>query len=129
MKHDADKRRSGFAGRADSGLDFDLGLGIEPMPLLSIWVVATIVLVASFITGLPPQNWFGRLILLIPSVWIILAWIAGPAGDDAASDALYVFTLIVTLVTSMVIVLAEASRSIPPLVVPPSSCTWKVKLV
>ncbi len=67
--------------------------------LLSIWVVSTIVLIASFITNLPPRNWFGRLILLSPSVWIILAWIADPAGKDAASDALYVFTLILTLVT------------------------------
>lgn len=71
--------------------------------LLSIWVVATIVLVASFITNLPPRNWFGRLVLLIPSIWVILAWIADPAGEDAASDALYVFTLVVTLVTLPVI--------------------------
>ena len=67
--------------------------------LLTVWVVATIVLVASFITSLPPRNWLGRLILLIPSVWILLAWIADPAGEDAASEALYVFTLILTLVT------------------------------
>jgi len=67
--------------------------------LLSIWVVATIVLVASFLTNLPPRGWFGRLILLTPSVWIILAWIADPAGEDAASDALYVFTLVLMLIT------------------------------
>ena len=67
--------------------------------LLSVWVVATIVLAASFITSLPPRRWFGRLILLTPSVWIVLAWIADPAGEDAASDALYVLTLILTLVT------------------------------
>jgi hypothetical protein len=67
--------------------------------LLSIWVVATIVFVASFLTNLPPRDWLGRLILLIPSVWIVLAWIAGPSGSDAASDALYVFTIVLTLVT------------------------------
>ena len=33
-----------------------------------------------------------------------------------------------TDVTSMVSVLADASRSTPPLAVPPSSCTWNVKL-
>ena len=33
-----------------------------------------------------------------------------------------------TEVTSTVIVLADASRSTPPLAVPPSSCTWNVKL-
>lgn len=67
--------------------------------LLWIWVVATIVLLASFITTLPPRGWLGRLILLTPSVWILLAWISDPAGEDAASDALYVFTLVLTLVT------------------------------
>jgi electron-transferring-flavoprotein dehydrogenase len=34
-----------------------------------------------------------------------------------------------TEVTSTLIVLGEASRSTPALAVPPSSCTWKVKLV
>ena len=33
-----------------------------------------------------------------------------------------------TAVTLTVIVLAVGSRSTPPLAVPPSSCTWKVKL-
>ena len=33
-----------------------------------------------------------------------------------------------TAVTLMVIVLGDWSRSTPPLAVPPSSCTWKVKL-
>jgi hypothetical protein len=33
-----------------------------------------------------------------------------------------------TEVTSRVRVLAEASRATPPFDVPPSSCTWKVKL-
>jgi hypothetical protein len=32
-----------------------------------------------------------------------------------------------TAVTATVIRLAEASRSAPPLAVPPLSCTWKVK--
>lgn len=67
--------------------------------LLSIWVVATIVLVASFITNLPPRSWLGRLILLTPTLWVILAWISDPAGEDAVSDVLYAFTLVVTLVT------------------------------
>jgi hypothetical protein len=33
-----------------------------------------------------------------------------------------------TEVTSSVSVFADASRSTPPFAVPPSSCTWKVKL-
>ena len=33
-----------------------------------------------------------------------------------------------TLVTLTTIVLGDGSRSMPPLAVPPSSCTWKVKL-
>lgn len=67
--------------------------------LLSVWVVTTIVLVASFVTNLPPKNWFGRLTLLMPSAWVVVAWFADPAGRDPASDALYTLTLIVTLVT------------------------------
>ena len=67
--------------------------------LLSLWVVSTIVFIASFFTSLPPRGWLGRLLLLTPTAWLILAWIAEPASDDAASDALYVFTLILALVT------------------------------
>jgi hypothetical protein len=67
--------------------------------LLSIWVVATVVFVASLLTTISPRSWLVRLVLLTPLVWIILAWIADPAGQDAASDALYLFTLILTLVT------------------------------
>ena len=67
--------------------------------LLSLWVISTIVFIASFFTSLPPQGWLGRLLLLTPSVWLVLAWVADPAGEDAASDALYVFTLILALVT------------------------------
>lgn len=67
--------------------------------LLSVWVVATIVLVASLVTNLPPRNWFGRLMLLMPSLWVVFALLADPAGQDAASDVLYTLTLIVTLVT------------------------------
>jgi hypothetical protein len=33
-----------------------------------------------------------------------------------------------TDVTFTVIVFADASRATPPFVVPPSSCTWKLKL-
>ena len=66
--------------------------------LLSVWVTATIVLIASLFTGLPPNGWLGRLVLFTPSLWIVLAWIAGPSGEDAASDILYAVTLIITLV-------------------------------
>jgi hypothetical protein len=67
--------------------------------LQSIWVISSIVLVASFITNLRPKHWLGRLILLIPSVWVIMAWIADPAGEDATSDVLFTITLLLTLVT------------------------------
>ena len=66
--------------------------------VLSVWVTSTIVLLGSLITNLPPQRWWGRLILLIPTVWLVLAWISDPAGSDRASQALFTITVIVTVV-------------------------------
>ena len=67
--------------------------------LLSIWVIATIVLVGSFVSSLPPRGWLGRLVLLTPTAWVVAAIVADPAGQDAVHDALYVASVIVTLVT------------------------------
>ncbi len=50
--------------------------------LLLVWVIATIVLVASIISDLPPNTWPRRLILLLPSLWVLAAWV------DSAQDVL-----------------------------------------
>lgn len=67
--------------------------------LLAIWVVASIVLLASFVTDLPPRRWPGRLVLAVPSLWMVLALLSDPAGEDAASQLVFAVTLVVTLVT------------------------------
>lgn len=71
--------------------------------LLSVWVIATIVLVGSLVSSLPPRGWLGRLVLLTPTVWVVVAFVADPAGQDAIHDVLYIASLIVTLVTLPVI--------------------------
>jgi uncharacterized membrane protein len=66
--------------------------------LLTVWVVATVVLVGSFVTSLPPKYVGGRLVLLLPSGWLLAALVSDPAGEDAASRALFGLTIAVTVV-------------------------------
>lgn len=66
---------------------------------LSVWVIATAVLVGSFLTDLPPQDWRGRLMLLLPTAWIVAAWIGGPGEQDTAADVVFVLTIVVTVVS------------------------------
>lgn len=65
--------------------------------LLSLWVTATVVLLASLVTSIPAHGWLGRLVLLTPTAWVVLAWVSDPAGADALSRALFAVTLVVTL--------------------------------
>ena len=53
--------------------------------------------------------------------------IVPPSFAEAVADSVTV-AVSITDVTSIVIVLGLASRSTPPLAVPPLSCTWNVKL-
>lgn len=46
--------------------------------VLAVWVIASIVLVASFVTDLPPRGWPGRIVLLLPTFWLIFAFIDRP---------------------------------------------------
>jgi hypothetical protein len=62
-------------------------------------VTATILLIASLITNLPPRKWTGRVVLLTPTGWIVLALLSDPAGSDTASTVLFGVTLAVTLLT------------------------------
>lgn len=38
----------------------------------TVWVISTVVLVASFVTSVGPKTWTGRLALLLPTLWIAL---------------------------------------------------------
>ena len=40
--------------------------------IFTVWVISTVVLVASFVTSVGPKTWMGRLALLLPSLWIVL---------------------------------------------------------
>lgn len=66
--------------------------------VFSVWVVSTLVLVGSLVSRLPPQHLGGRLILLVPSLWFLAAWVTDPADEDIASNALFASTIFVTIV-------------------------------
>ena len=66
--------------------------------LLTVWVLAMVVFVGSLFTNLPPNTWPRRLILLLPTLWVIAA--AVDNAIDMASGDRFVFTVtvIVTLI-------------------------------
>ncbi len=66
--------------------------------LLTVWVISMVVFVGSLVTKLPPNTWPRRLILLLPTLWVIAATIDNTT--DLASGDRYVFTItvIVTLI-------------------------------
>ena len=66
--------------------------------IFTVWVTSTIVLVGSIFSRLPPNTWPARLVLLIPSAWILVAWIDNPRNEDAGENVLLWLTLIVTVV-------------------------------
>lgn len=66
--------------------------------IFTIWVMSTIVFVGSIVSRLPPNRWPERLVLLIPSVWILVAWFNNPLNHSRTDDVLVVLTLIVTFV-------------------------------
>lgn len=67
--------------------------------VLGVWVVASVVLVASFVSKLPPRSWPGRLVLLVPTLWLIAALAMDPANSGGVADALFAITVIATVVT------------------------------
>lgn len=82
-------------------LAFNLGAFGEVFfeQVFTIWVMTTIVLVASFLTPLPPKHWAGRLLLLVPTAWVIMAAIADPSQpEDRATRFIFGTTIFVTLV-------------------------------
>ena len=81
-------------------LAFNLGAfgGIFFDQIFTVWVTSTIVFVGSIFSRLPPNSWPARLVLLIPSTWILVSWIDNPRNEDAGESALLWLTLIITVV-------------------------------
>ncbi len=67
--------------------------------VLGVWVTATVVLVASLVSKLPPRSWWGRLVLLVPTAWLIVAAVIDPGESGGAIDALFAFTVLATVIT------------------------------
>ena len=66
--------------------------------LLAIWVIATVVLVGSLVSDLPPDTWPRRLVLLVPSLWIIAAWVDSNYSFNRSERFVFAMTVIVTLI-------------------------------
>ena len=66
--------------------------------ILAVWVMATIVLIASLVSDLPPNNWLGRIVLLLPTGWLILAFIDAPDQGGLVDNSVFVITVLVTVV-------------------------------
>ena len=66
--------------------------------LFTVWVIATIVLVGSLVSTLPPHSWLGRFVLFVPSLWLLGAFVVDPAGQDTASQVIFGTAIFVTVV-------------------------------
>jgi hypothetical protein len=66
--------------------------------ILIVWVIATIVLGASFVSDLPPDGFWGRVVLIIPSLWLALALFDAPDQGGLIDDSLYAVAIAVTVV-------------------------------
>ena len=88
------------AGTVAFMLGFNLGaFGIIFFDqLLLVWVIATIVFIASIVSDLPPSTWPRRLILLLPSLWLLSAWIDNARGITEGERAVFLLTLAVTVI-------------------------------
>lgn len=66
--------------------------------LLAIWVVATVVLLGSIVGDLPPDTWPRRLVLLVPTLWIVAAWIDSNYAFNRSERFVFALTVAVTLI-------------------------------
>lgn len=63
-----------------------------------VWVVATVVFFGSLISRLPPHTWPRRLVLLVPTLWLLASWIDNNL-DLANSDKIVTgVTVVVTFI-------------------------------
>ena len=67
--------------------------------VFTVWVVSTIVFVASVFTKLGPNSWPRRLVLLVPSLWLVISWLSNNTDLQRIDDFAVIFTLIVTFVS------------------------------
>ena len=65
--------------------------------LLAVWVIATVILVGSIVSDLPPNTWPRRLVLLVPSLWIVAAWIDNTYSFDRSERIVFTLTVVVTM--------------------------------
>ena len=66
--------------------------------VFTVWVVSTILFGASLVTRMPPRTWPRRIVLLLPTLWLIVAWVNNNTEADNAEAILEGVTLAVTLV-------------------------------
>jgi len=66
--------------------------------ILTVWVIATIVLVASLVSAIPPNGWWGRIILLLPTFWLLLAFGGPSAAVGIVEDPVAVTAIIISAV-------------------------------
>ena len=81
-------------------LAFNLGAYGEVFfdQIFTVWIASTLVFLGSIFTRLPPHTWPPRLVLLLPTVWILIAWIDNPRTEDAGESALLWLTLMITVI-------------------------------
>jgi 4-amino-4-deoxy-L-arabinose transferase-like glycosyltransferase len=65
--------------------------------LLTVWVVATVILVASIFSDIPPDTWPRRLVLLVPSLWLIAAWIDNTYSLTNNDRIIFALTVVITM--------------------------------
>ena len=66
--------------------------------LLTVWVIATIVFVGSIASDLPPSTWPRRVVLLLPSLWLLAAWIDNSTDIGNSERVAFILPLVVTVV-------------------------------
>lgn len=65
--------------------------------LLTIWVLAAVVFVASIVSDTPPRTWPQRLVLLVPSLWLVAAWLDNTSAFELQDNAVFALTVVVTV--------------------------------
>jgi hypothetical protein len=87
------------------GLAFNLGaFGVVFFDrILVVWVMSTIVFIASLVSKLPPRKWWGRLALLIPTMWLVLTFLDASVSSTQLDSTLSVTAIVVTVVCLPVI--------------------------
>ena len=95
--------------------------------ILSVWVISTLVLVFSFLSKrLPPQYWGGRIVLLLPTLWLVLAFVENPEKEGFLEKTLFPTSLVVTLICLPFITWILVSAINPDFVELPMRNRWIV---